>query len=81
MVTDDEREQHVAALRGLLYPACPAAAVTATAEAIAQHGEDTPGDQNRDPAAAPVDGAPTGEAAVREPAHAVRHGPVGTGCP
>ncbi|WP_159048860.1 pentapeptide repeat-containing protein [Streptomyces sp. NRRL B-3648] len=44
-MTDDEREQHVAALRGLLYLACPdspAVAITATAEAIAQHTVEAP---------------------------------------
>ncbi len=45
-MTDDEREQHVAALRGLLYLACPdspAIAITVTAEAIAQHTEEVTG--------------------------------------
>ncbi|MFD5430374.1 pentapeptide repeat-containing protein [Streptomyces sp. NPDC127084] len=45
MVTDAERAQHEAALRGLLYLACPdapAAAITRTAHAIAQGSEETP---------------------------------------
>ena len=44
-MTDDERALHEAALRGLLYLACPDAdadAITETAEAIAQRSEETP---------------------------------------
>lgn len=44
-MTDAEREQHAAALRGLLYLACPNAtgpAITATAEAITERAEETP---------------------------------------
>ncbi|WP_329583106.1 pentapeptide repeat-containing protein [Streptomyces sp. NBC_01361] len=45
MVTDTEREEHAARLRGLLYlayPEAPAAAITATARAIAQRAEEMP---------------------------------------
>lgn len=48
-LTDDEREQHAAALRGLLYFACPdapATAISETAKAIAQRAEGTPTDQS-----------------------------------
>ncbi|MGW2103693.1 pentapeptide repeat-containing protein [Streptomyces olivaceoviridis] len=49
MVTDPERKEHAARLRGLLYLACPdapAAAITEVAEAMAQRAEE--------PAQAPV---------------------------
>ncbi|MFJ8636428.1 pentapeptide repeat-containing protein [Streptomyces sp. NPDC093568] len=45
MVTDAERAEHAARLRGLLYLACPdapAAAIDATAEAIVEHAEEAP---------------------------------------
>ncbi|MET8129592.1 pentapeptide repeat-containing protein [Streptomyces sp. NPDC005065] len=45
MVTDAERAEHAARLRGLLYLACPdapATAITATAEAIAENAEEKP---------------------------------------
>ncbi|MER5347070.1 pentapeptide repeat-containing protein [Streptomyces mirabilis] len=45
MVTDAQRAEHAARLRGLLYLACPdapATAITATAEAIAENAEETP---------------------------------------
>ncbi|PKV82853.1 pentapeptide repeat-containing protein [Streptomyces sp. TLI_146] len=44
-MTEREREHHAAALRGLLYLACPDASGTAiseTADAIAQHTQETP---------------------------------------
>ncbi|MER5517442.1 pentapeptide repeat-containing protein [Streptomyces sp. NPDC002763] len=46
-VTYDERAEHAARLRGLLYLACPDApawAIESTAEAITQHAEETPGE-------------------------------------
>lgn len=44
-MTDKERAEHAARLRGLLYLACPdapAIAISATAEAIAESAEETP---------------------------------------